>query len=137
MADFISTWSGGLRFIHAGATGHVCVTDAPANPGEPCTAPTPMELILHALAGCAGVDVVSILTKMQQPLAGLDIGVTAERAESHPRIYTKIHLEFRVRGAVNERKLQRALELSHENYCSVAAMLRGVVALSYTYVLQG
>jgi len=96
-----------------------------------------MELVLHALAGCAGVDVVAILTKMQQPLTGLEIGVTAERAESHPRIYTKIHLEFRVRGAVNERKLQRALELSHEHYCSVAAMLRGTVALSYTYVLQG
>jgi putative redox protein len=137
MADFTTTWSGGFRFVHAGATGHVCVTDAPANPGGPCMAPTPMELVLHALAGCAGVDVVSILTKMQQPLGGLEIGVKAERAESHPRIYTKIHLEFRVRGAVDERKLKRALELSHEDYCSVAAMLRGVVDLSYSYVLQG
>lgn len=137
MADVTTTWAGGLRFLHTGATGHVCVTDAPANPGEPTTAPTPMELVLHALAGCAGVDAVAILTKMQQPLAGLEIGITAERADSHPRIYTKIHLEFRVRGAVDERKLQRALELSHEHYCSVAAMLRGTVALSYAYVLLG
>jgi putative redox protein len=137
MADFITTWAGGMRFVHAGATGHLCVTDAPANPGAGCAASTPMELVLHALAGCAGVDVVAILTKMQQPLTGLEIAVTAERAESHPRIYTKIHLEFRVRGAVDERKLQRALALSHDEYCSVAAMLRGSTALSYAYVLQG
>jgi putative redox protein len=137
MADFTSTWTGGLRFLHTGATGHACVTDAPAPAGGPCVAPTPMELVLHALAGCAGVDVVSILTKMQQPLEGLDIGVTAERAESHPRIYTKIHLEFRVKGAVDERKLKRALDLSHEEYCSVAAMLRGAAELSYSYVILG
>jgi putative redox protein len=137
MADFTTTWSGGLRFLHTGATGHACVTDAPSQTGGPCAAPTPMEFVLHALAGCAGVDVVSILTKMQQPLAGLEIGVTAERAESHPRIYTKIHLEFRVKGAVEERKLQHALELSHDEYCSVAAMLRGAAELTYSYILQG
>jgi putative redox protein len=137
MTAFTTTWAGASRFLHAGATGHLCVTDAPAAPGGPTAAPTPMELVLHALAGCAGIDVVTILTKMQQPLAGLEIGVTAERAESHPRIYTKIHLEFRVRGAVDERKLQRALALSHDEYCSVAGMLRGAVALTYSYVLQG
>lgn len=137
MPDFTTTWVKGRRFLHAGKSGNLCVTDAPTEPGGSCSAPTPMELILHGLAGCAGVDVVSILEKMQQPLDGLEIDVIAERAESHPRVYTKIHLVFRVRGALDERKLQRALELSHDTYCSVAAMLRSTATLSYEYILQG
>jgi len=131
MAEYTTVWDGALRFTHTGPTGLVTVTDAPAGPGA--TAATPMELILHALAGCAGVDVVSTLLKMRQPLEGLEIGVTACRADTHPRVYTGIHLEFRVRGPVDEDRLSRAIELSHTKYCSVAAMLAGTVPITYSH----
>jgi putative redox protein len=133
MAGFVSTWAGGKRFLHTGATGHAVVTDA----GETAVAPTPMEFILHALAGCAGIDVVNILTKMRQPLEGLEIVVEAVRADEHPRVYTEIRLEYRVRGAVAEDKLQQALKLSSETYCSVAAMLRPAVPVFTSYVILG
>ena len=92
-----------------------------------------MELVLHALAGCLGVDLSMMLAKMKQPVTGLEITVEADRAEEHPKIYTDIRLHVKVHGAVSARKLERAINLSQETYCSVSAMLARSAKISHTW----
>ncbi len=125
-----ATWAGGLRFVHRSGSGHALVTDVPADKGGGGTAPSPMELIILGLIGCTGVDVVSILHKMKQPLESCEISAEPERAEDHPRVFTKILVIYTLRGDLDERKVRRAVELSEHTYCSVSAMLRGSVAIS-------
>ncbi len=100
-------------------------------------APTPMELVLMALGSCSAIDVVSILRKARTPAAALRVELAAERREEHPRIFTKIHLEYVVRGeGIKASALERAIKLSEETYCSVAGMLRGSVAITSSYRLE-
>ena len=87
-------------------------------------APTPMDTVLIALGGCTGMDVVSILEKMRVRFESLEIEVRGERNEEHPRVYTKIEIVYRIKGDVDEEKVKKAVELSMERYCSVAAMLK-------------
>jgi putative redox protein len=131
-----ATWTDGVRYLHTSGSGHALVTDA-APPFGGGTAPTPMELVLHALAGCAGVDLAMMLAKMKQPVAGIEISVEGDRAEDHPRVYTRIHLHVRVRGDVDPRKVARALTLSQETYCSVSALLKASVELSHSFEILG
>ncbi|MBT4292531.1 OsmC family protein, partial [bacterium] len=99
------------------------------------TAPTPMEAVLHALAACAMVDVVSILEKMRLSMESLEVEVSAERADDHPKVFTKIHLKFVVTGDLTENKVQRAIELSTEKYCSISAMLSSTAEITHELVL--
>ena len=137
MQKMTATWAGGMRFVYESATGHGLVTDAPRESGGLDTAATPMELVMLSLIGCTGVDVVSILMKMKEPLEGLEVSAEFERAEKHPRVYTKIHLKYTATGPVSEKKLQRAITLSENTYCSVSAMLRNTVELTHEYELLG
>lgn len=132
---FSTTWVGGLRFVHKSATGHSVVTDAPESSGGGNTAPTPMELLILGLIGCTGVDVTSILEKMKEPIEGLEVTAEVERAESHPKIFTKIHLTYHVKGNVNEKKLERAIKLSETTYCSASAMLGKSAEITHDYIL--
>jgi putative redox protein len=127
-----AAWTGGIRYLHTSGTGHALVTDGP-EPNGGDTAPTPMELVLHGLAGCTGVDLSMMLSKMRQNVTGLEITVDAERADEHPRVYTAIRMHIRVSGDVDPRKFERALELSHGTYCSVSAMLSSTAAISTTW----
>jgi len=129
-------WLGEKRFVYRSATGHSLVSDAPAEVGGGDTAPTPMELVLLGLIGCTGVDVTSILLGMREPLAGLEVVAEAERADEHPRIYTKIHLIYLVSGPVNEKKVHRAVRLSESKYCSVSAMLAGATEITHEIQLM-
>jgi putative redox protein len=131
-----ATWAGGLRFVHRSASGHGLVTDAPGADQVDVIAPTPMELVLLGLIGCTGVDVASILQRMREPLEGLEVTATYERAETHPKVYTKIHLTYSLRGGLDEKKVQRAIELSETKYCSVSAMLGTAVDITHAYVLN-
>jgi putative redox protein len=96
-----------------------------------------METVLHALAGCAAVDMVSILEKMRQPLQGLRVEISAERAEDHPRVFTTIQLRYLVSGDVDPKKAERAAKLSEEKFCSVSAMLKPGVVISHDVVVEG
>ncbi|MDD5720172.1 MAG: OsmC family protein [Candidatus Krumholzibacteria bacterium] len=129
-------WTDGLRFVHTSCGGHALVTDAPAAAGGAGTAPSPMELVLHALCGCMGVDLIGILAKMRQSVTGLEISATGERADTQPRVYTRIALHVVVSGHVDEDKFKRALDLSLESYCSVAAMLRGSAPIETTWEIR-
>ena len=126
-------WAGGMRFVHRSASGHALVTDASVASGGNDTAPSPMELILHALVGCTGVDVISILRKMKQPVTKLTVSVDAERAEEYPKVYTKLHVKYMVHGDIDERKLKRAIGLSEKIYCSVTAMLAETAKIDSSY----
>lgn len=87
---------------------------------------SPMQLLLAALGGCTGMDVVSILKKMRQDVTGYHVEVDGVRAEDHPRVWTEITVRHIVEGNNLQREMvERAVNLSEEKYCSVAAMLKG------------
>jgi putative redox protein len=126
-----------MRFdgINRGGTGITMDTD-PTHGGDE-TGPTPMESLLMALAGCTGMDVMPILHKMRAPVDSLTIGVSAKRAMDHPKVFTDIHLRYVATGrGLQHGQLQRAVRLSQEKYCSVAAMLRKAATITYEVSIE-
>lgn len=128
-----ATWTGGMRFVHQSASGHALVTDAPSEHGGLGSAASPMELLLLGLIGCTGVDVASILERMKQPLEGLEVSAEAERAEEHPRVYTRIHIIYTLKGDLDPKKVERAIDLSETKYCSASAMLGKTAEITNEY----
>jgi putative redox protein len=95
---------------------------------------TPMELVLVGLAGCTAMDVISIMAKKREPLANLQVKVESERADEHPKVFTKIHVEYIAYGSgINASSLERAIELSEEKYCSVQGMIKETAEITHTY----
>jgi putative redox protein len=91
-----------------------------------------MEVLLMSLAGCSSIDVISILKKMKQEVTDYDVEVMAERKDEVPSIFTKIHMNFIVKGNdLNKDKVQRAVQLSAEKYCSVSKTFDKMVAIQY------
>jgi putative redox protein len=103
---------------------------------EPGQGATPMELLTVALAGCTSMDVVSLLQKMRQPLEGLRVEVHGEKADEYPRRFVSLEVVYYLKGALDEKKVRRAIELSETKYCSVEATLRPAVSISSRYVLE-
>ncbi|MEO0234079.1 MAG: OsmC family protein [candidate division WOR-3 bacterium] len=98
---------------------------------------SPMELVLVSLAGCTGMDVISILKKMRQNVKNFKLTVSGERADEHPKVYTKINIQYFFEGENLEKdKVERAIELSFNKYCSVSAMLKKSCDVSYTYEIK-
>ncbi|WP_297090526.1 OsmC family protein [Thermococcus sp.] len=85
---------------------------------------SPMKLLLLSVAGCTAYDVVIILQKMREPIEGLEVEISGERREEHPRIYRKVHLHYKIYGNVSEEKARRAIELSQDKYCSASAHVK-------------
>jgi putative redox protein len=112
------TWIEKFRFEADASSHHSLVVD-----GDKVLASSPMELVLMALCGCTGYDVVSILKKKRETFTGLEVHASGERAEEPPAVYTSIHLTYRVRGKVSEKAMEDAVRLSKDKYCSVSAML--------------
>lgn len=114
-------YAGGEAFVAESQSGHAMVTSFSH---DKVTAPTPMELLLVALGGCTGADVVGILEKKRQGVTGYEIEVRGERRAEHPRIYTRIEVVHHLRGRnIDPRAVEHAIELSEKKYCSVSAML--------------
>lgn len=114
-------YAGNEAFVAESPSGHAVVTGFAH---EGLSSPTPMELILIALGGCTGADVVGILEKKRQIVTSYEIEVRGTRRDDHPRIYTRIEVVHRVRGRnVDPKAVARAVELSETKYCSVSAML--------------
>lgn len=132
------TYCGGMRFVGQADSGHAVVMDSAASVGGGDSAVRPSELLLIGLAGCTGMDVVSILRKKRQPVTGLEVVVQAVQAPEHPKRFTAITVEFRVQGAgVDPAAVRRAIELSEATYCSVGASLREPVAITSTFTIVG
>jgi putative redox protein len=100
--------------------------------GEHETGPSPMELVLVALGGCSAVNVVDFLRKMRQEFTSLEVEVSGERAESPPKVYTKIHASYRIAGDVDSARVERAIELTEQKYCSVFTMLEKTAKMTHT-----
>jgi putative redox protein len=128
------SWVDNLRFIGRSASGHAMVFDADSTDS---TAPSPMEMVLMSAGACSSVDVVSILQKARQQVLGCEVELTAERSESVPRVFTKIHLHFVVSGhELSDKQVARAVDLSADKYCSVSIMLASSVAVSHSYSIN-
>lgn len=121
----------GLRFVSK-ADGGVSVVMDSGKPPEGGSAPTPMELLLMALTGCTGIDMALILNRMRVPFTGLEIEAVGERAEEPPKRYTRIRMIYRVKGNdVPRDRVEHAVELSMNTYCSVLANIRPTVELTH------
>ena len=127
------TWNQEVSFSAVTDSGHSVEIDGPPEIGGQEAGVRPMELMLLGIGGCAAVDVVHILRKGRVEIDGCDVQISAERAEDDPCVFTDIHLQFRIAGsAVTEDKLQRAVRLSAERYCSASILMkRAGVRLTY------
>lgn len=124
-----AVWRGEERFEVETDSGRAVMLDGSS---EHTDGPSPMEMVLGALCACTSVDVVSILKKKREPLEGLTVTATAERAPSPPRVFTKIHLTYKIRGDVAEKAAQDAVSLSKNKYCSVSKMLEKAASIDYS-----
>ena len=120
-------WTDSDRFIGQASSGHAIVVDA----GKEKTANSPVELVLMALCGCTGADVVSILRKKREPFTSLEVSAKGERSPTPPTVYTEIKLVYRVGGKVARKAMEDAVNLSETKYCSVAAMLGKTAKITY------
>ncbi|MCE0557124.1 OsmC family protein [Motilimonas sp. E26] len=126
-------WSQALKFVGQSSKGHQVLMDG--NSGT--DGASPMELVLMAIAGCSSVDIVSDLKDAKQKIQGCEVGVTAERAESAPRVFTKIDLLYTVTGTdVDASLVDKAINASMEKYCSVAKMLEPTVEINARFEVK-
>ena len=95
-----------------------------------------METLATALGACTAMDVASILVKMRQPLEGFRVEVSGERAEEHPKKFLSLEVVYHLKGDLDERKVERAIELSEERYCSVEATLKPALPIASRYVIE-
>jgi putative redox protein len=130
------TWLGGMTF-DAESRGHHLMTDSVGGVGKD-RGPTPTELLLMGLAGCTAMDVVSILQKKRQPVTGVVVRAEGEQADEHPHRFTRIVVTYEVAGeGVELAAVERAVALSEDKYCSVAATLREPTEILTRIVLVG
>jgi putative redox protein len=118
-------WTGdGMTFLAETGSNHVVAMDGAPEGGGRNLAPRPMEMVLLGTGGCTAYDVVVILKKSGQNVTGCEVSLSAERAETDPKVFTKIHVHFVVRGrALKKNVVEHAVRLSHDKYCSATAML--------------
>ncbi len=129
-------WRERMTFDATTGSGQHVVMDATPAGGGDGRGPTPVELVLTALAGCTAMDVVSILQKQREPLQGLTVEVGGTRREQEPRIFIEIEVVYRVRGNVKPEAVERAIELSHSKYCTVEAMLEKSASIRSRYEIE-
>ena len=131
------TWQGAMRFEGTASSGHTLILDSAPEHGGQNAGFRPMELLLVGLAGCTAMDVISILNKKRAEVTGFEVNVRGERAETHPRVYTRIHVEYVVRGPeIPPQAVERAIQLSEEKYCSASAMLGEVAEITSSYRIE-
>ncbi len=126
-------WQGDMAFeVHV--NNHTLTIDADDTVGGKDLGPRPKPLMLAALAGCTGMDVVSILKKMREPLSWFNVKVNAELTEEHPKYYNKVQIiyQFRDSDGLNKDNVIKAIELSQTKYCGVSAMFKQFAEVNYT-----
>jgi len=125
--DCTVRWMGGdagMSFVAETGSGHAVVMDGAPEAGGRNLAPRPMELLLAGTGGCTAFDVVMILKKGRHAVTGCEVSLSAERAENDPKVFTRIHFHYRLKGVqLKPDAVARAIELSKEKYCSASIML--------------
>ncbi|MGO1075486.1 OsmC family protein [Inquilinus sp. CA228] len=125
------TWVEGRTFVGESGSGHAVVMDGAPESGGRNLGVRPMEMLLLGLGGCTAFDVVMILEKAREPVADCRVEVEAERAETDPKVFTKIHMRYIVSGrGLDRAKVERAVALSKEKYCSASIMLGKVAEIT-------
>jgi putative redox protein len=127
-------WKGNLRLTASNEKGLTVNFDAPKEHGGEETALSPMENVLASLASCSSFHVLIILKKKRLKVTGYNVEATAERSDEPPRVFTKIHLKYTVKGEnIPPEAVESAIKLSEEKYCSVGGMLRKAVPITSSF----
>jgi len=127
----------GINFVGKSKSNHWVNLDGPEEFGGSSSASSPKELLLLSLAGCTGSDVVSILKKKRVNMDGFEINIMADVTEEHPKVFTKVHLEYVFYGEdINPKDVERAIDLSQTKYCGVTAMLQKAMEINHTYRIE-
>jgi putative redox protein len=130
-------WIDGMMMVGESASGHAIVMDGPEDLGGKNLGVRPMEMLLLGMGGCTTVDVVSTLKKMRELVNDCRVEISAERADEHPKVFTKIHLHFIVEGEnLNEKKIAKAVSLSADKYCSASIMLGKVADITHDFTIN-
>ena len=128
------THFGKMNFEAVGDSGRPVLMSAAPDAGGENHGPRPMEMVLIGLGGCSGIDVMLILNKSRQRVTACEIELSAERADTIPSVFTRIHVHYLISGEnLNHNKVARAVALSMEKYCSVTQMLENSVAITHTF----
>jgi len=132
MNEISCAWEGDMAFT-AEVNGHKILMDADEAFGGKDGGPRPKPLVLASLAGCSGMDVVSVLKKMREPVSWFNMRVQGELAEDHPKTYTRIKIIYEFKGSdgLKDESVRKAVSLSQDRYCGVAALLRMAIPLEY------
>ena len=127
-------WTSGMTFLAETGSGHVVAMDGAPEGGGRNLAPRPMEVVLLGTGGCTAYDVMVILKKSGQQVTGCEVKLTSDRAESDPKVFTRIHMHFIVRGkAIKPKIVEQAIRLSREKYCSASIMLGKTAEITEDY----
>ena len=130
-------WVEGVTFVGESGSGHAVVMDGPPEHGGRDLGIRPMEMLLLGVGGCTAFDVLHILKKARQPVTDCVVELDAERADEEPKVFTKIHAHFRLKGTgLKEDRVKRAVELSAEKYCSASIMLGATAEITHDYVIE-
>lgn len=130
-------WLEPMGFVGETGSGHSIVMDGPPEFGGRDMGARPMEMLLLGMGGCTSFDVMLILQKARQKVTDCFVEITAERAETEPKVFTKIHVHFVVTGqAISEKHVARAIQLSSEKYCSASIMLGATAEITHDYEIH-
>jgi putative redox protein len=125
-------WVEDVSFVVESGSGHAIVVDGAPEAGGRNLGVRPMELVLAGAAACTAFDVIWILRKARQPVADCVVEADAERAPAEPKVFTRIHLRYRVAGrGLDRHQVERAVKLSKDKYCSATIMLGATAAIDY------
>lgn len=132
--DTTLNWQGGMKFIATADSNHEVILDSDPAVGGTNLGSRPMELILEGLAGCTAMDVISIMRKKRQNVTGFTVSAHAERAETHPKVFTAIEIKYTFRGQnIDPKAVERSIELSEQIYCPAQAMLSQIAPIKLSY----
>ena len=132
--NLVVSWEQDVCFKAESESGHTLLMDGPQDLGGKDKGMRPMEVLLSGMGGCTSFDVVSILKKSRQDITSCQAEISSKRAESVPRVFTDIHIHFKVTGKdLDEKKVARAIELSANKYCSASIMLSKSVKITHGF----
>lgn len=130
-------WKGKLQFDATSGSGHTVVMDGVPEVGGENKGPRPMEVLLMAVGGCAAMDVIAILQRMRIQVDSFGVHLEGDQAEDHPKVFTAIRMVYRFRGRdIPEDKARRAVEKTHEKYCSAIHMVNKAAAIEYRIEIE-